>query len=452
MISERHYDDETLIGLVAARSTDAISDPHLAVCVSCSDTLASYRAIAEVLGEDAVWDLRDLRDEPVPETISSLRTASLSFAADEEAAAAAVATLIAEPQESWLDSVTGNFAFQTPSVVKALVAASERAIDQAPALAVAIASLATHIARLLPPDAYPGDTVVRMHGTALRQCAYASFYVGDYRKAEEAIGEARTAFESCHVSDYDLARLAVVRGLVLAAQDQHEEARTIAREAAEVFKAFGDRQRFASARLAEAFSLLQELRYRDALPILEAVERDYSADIDSTARGGLVTNLGVCYSETGRVSEALDHFQIAAAIYDEIGSTSEAARVRYNVASLLAAHGRPADAKVRLRSLRTEFERLGMHHVVVTADLDLAELLLAEHAYAEAEILCASAVEQFQKLGLSATTQGMTALMYLREAAAQRRATPQTARHVRKYIERLPKEPDLLFAPPPQFF
>ena len=449
MIVERHYDDETLIGLVAGRSADAISDPHLAVCGSCCETLASYRAIAEVLGEDAVWDLRDLRDEAVPETISSLRVLSASFAAEDEAATAAVAKLTARPAASWYDAVSRTFELQTPSIVKALVAASERAIDQVPGEALAIAALATHIARLIPEDAYPGDTVVRMRGTALRQYGYAAFYVGDYRKADEAIEDARAAFETCTVSDYDLARLSVVRGLVLSAQDRHEQARVETRRAAEVFSAFGDRRRYAAARSAEAVSLMNELRYREALPILESVERQSAGDLDSDARARVVSNIAVCLSELGRVTEALDNFQIAAAIYEETQNAPESTRVRYNVAALLALRGRTLDAKIRFRAVRHDFERLGMLHAVVWVDLDMIELLLAENSYREAESLCASALEQFQQLGLSSTIQGMMALTYLREATAQRRATPQTARHVRKYIERLPKEPNLLFAPPP---
>ena len=55
MIVERHYDDETLIGLLGIN--EAARDPHLAVCNTCSENLASYRAVADVLGEDAAWDM-----------------------------------------------------------------------------------------------------------------------------------------------------------------------------------------------------------------------------------------------------------------------------------------------------------------------------------------------------------------------------------------------------------
>ena len=448
MIVERHYDDETLIGLLGS-NLDPMRDPHLSVCSSCSDNLESYRAIAETLGHDAAWDLRDLRQEPAPETMSRLREVSSVLAAEEEIAEAAVARLLEQPRSSWPATIADTPDLQTPSAVKALVGASETSIDRDPAEALAIALLATRAAELLSAGGHDKESIFRATGAAWRQHAYASFYVGEYPAASESVSKARLAFESCTISDYDLARLSIVRGLILASQERHEEARAEARHATTVFEAFGDRSRAAAAMVAEAFSYLHQLRYPEALQILKAIEEGYSAEIDNSSRANVALNLGICYSELGRVPEAFDHYSMAAAIYDEIGNLSEAARVRHNVACLLAAQGRLSDAKARFRSLRMEYRRLGIASGAVAADLDLAELLLAENEHDEAEALCAAAVEQFRGIGLSETTQGLTALTYLREAAAQRRATPQAARHVRRYIERLPEEPQLLFAPPP---
>jgi tetratricopeptide (TPR) repeat protein len=216
-----------------------------------------------------------------------------------------------------------------------------------------------------------------------------------------------------------------------------------------VFEAFGDRSRTASAKVAEAYSFISEHRFKEAVPVLKTVERDYAAEIDNYARANVANNLAICYTELGSAQEAFDQYAIAAAILDEIGNAPEAARVRHNIGCLLAAQGRLGDAQTRFRSVRMEYRRLGMADAAVAADLDLAELLLAENAHAEAAALCGAAVEQFEKTGLSATTKGLTALSFLREAAAQQRATPETARHVRRYLERLPREPQLLFAPPP---
>lgn len=447
MIAERHYDDETLIGLLGL-NLEAQRDPHLEVCSTCSENLASYRAIAEVLGEEAAWELRDLRQEPVPETISTLKSFAAVIAEDDAAGADLVTELLAMPVSERSAAAGSRLELQTPGVVRALVTASESAVDHDPAQALAIAALATEIAEQIVAEDRD-DRVPRARGMAWRQYAYSAFYVGDFVKATQAVESARAAFEQCVVSEYDLARVDIVRGLVLTAEERHQEARLVVRHAAKIFRAFGDRRRLASARMAEAFSLLHQMQYREALAMLLEIESEYREEMDNTARAGVMANLALCYLQVGATADAVNHYQIAAAIYEETGSRSEAARVRYNLASLLAENGRHVEAKARFRSLRKEFEQLGMLHLAVQAGLDLAELLLVEKSYAEAEELCAAAVRQFAASGLAQKTAGLTALIYLQEAAALRQATPEAARHVRKYVERLPKEPALLFAPLP---
>lgn len=450
MIVERHYDDETLVGLLGA-SSDTLTDPHLAVCSSCSDTLASYRAIADVLGEEAAWDLRDLRQEPVPETMASLRAVSAAMASDAAAAESAVGTLLGRPQSEWIETATADRQHHSPAVIRALVEASAEALGTSPARALEIARVAVRIAQSIAAGE-PVSLVAPACGSAWRQYAYAAFYVGDYERTAEGIEQAQRAFEQVPVADYELARVDIVLSLLCNVKERLSEAIEVAERAARVFEAFGDRQRYASARMAAATALMSQNRYREALPILEKLESDYCRDIDSDTRSRVIGNVALCQMELNQVSEALANYQVAATIDEELGNVSEAARGRYHVASLLATKGHHAEAKNRLRAVRRDFQRLGMLHLAVSAGLDLAEILLAENAYAEAEQLCAEAVQQFQKTGLATTTQGLTALTYLREAAGRRKATPQTARDVRKYIERLTAEPELLFVPPPLRF
>ena len=449
MIFERHYDDETLIGLLSTNPAETVRDPHLSICSSCSESLASYRAISSVLGEEAAWDLRDLRLEPVPATITALRSFAAAAADSEEVAAEALATLLALPEDQWLPAVTADGEMRTPAVVAALVTESEKILHNVPLRSLAAARLAARVAEMLPPDAYPRDVVARARGAAGRQLAYAAFYTGDFPLAVEALEPAQKALETCVVNEYDLARLAIVRTLVFSAQERYTEAMAEARRAAATFEAFGDRSRYAAARVAEAFALMSQHRWREAFPILEMVETRYGADLDNDSRANVLANLALCHGQLGNVSEALNHYPVASAIYEEIGNVTEAVRTRYNIADLLAQSGRHKDAKVRFREVHQEFTRLGMTDMAVAAGLGLAELLIAENAFAEAESLCLTALEQIERAGLSTTTPARTALSFLREAAASRRATPETVRHVRSYITRLPSEPALLFAPPP---
>jgi tetratricopeptide (TPR) repeat protein len=451
MIVERHYDEETLIGLLLAdrQSGDTARDPHLAACASCSETLESYRAVAHVLGEDAVWDLRQLTSGPDEKTLARLRSFSTSLSTEVGDAASLVDQLMAHPRASWSAIAKGDLRYQSAAVVRQLVDVSETVLDTLPPDALELARAAVETAQLVGDDESASDVVRKARGAAWRQYGYALFYIGEFPKALDAAERARVIFEQCAVADYDLARVGIVRALALGSQERVDEAITVAEESARVFRAWGDRRRVASALNTQAYILIQKSRFQEALPILLEIEDAYKMVVDTDARARVIGNIALCYWQTGKVVEALQNYQVAAAIHEEAGTKTEAARIRYNVADLLAAQGRFTEAKERLRRVRDEFQQMGMDHAAVSAGLSLAEIFLAEGRVAEVETLCRTAIEQFARTGLGQTSDGLMALTYLREATAARRATPEVVRHVRKYLERLPQEPRLLFVAPP---
>jgi len=143
------------------------------------------------------------------------------------------------------------------------------------------------------------------------------------------------------------------------------------------------------------------------------------------------------------------NYQLAAELCDEIGAVTDSALIKYNVATLLAAEGQQAEGRKRMREVHAEFERLGMIHTAVITGLDLAEFAVLERNFEEVEDLCRTAIRQFETAGVPHSSEALTALTFLREAAEQRRATQEIVWHVRTYIKRLPDEPALLFAPAP---
>jgi tetratricopeptide (TPR) repeat protein len=160
-------------------------------------------------------------------------------------------------------------------------------------------------------------------------------------------------------------------------------------------------------------------------------------------------NLGYCFWKMGRVDDALRHHEAAAALLDDLGVHTESVRVRWNVASILASAGRIDEARARFQVLKTTFEDLGMTSEAALVSLDIAELLIAREEFAGAEAICRAAMISFENAGMSYTARALTALAFMREAAAHRTATPALVKHVREYIRRLPQDGELLFAPPP---
>ncbi|GAC1429031.1 MAG: hypothetical protein NVSMB68_01150 [Thermoanaerobaculia bacterium] len=443
---ERHYDEEALIALLHTGEASAARDPHLAACSTCSDMLASYRVISDVLVEKAVWDLHETSNETAAvRGLQSLRSFAASMESEDEAAVVLIDQLLQSPRQWWVAMVERDERYHTASVLRRLIEVSESKIDTMPPEAVETAAAAIAVGDVLDG----ADHIQQLQGSAYRQHAFALFYTGDFRRALESIESAQAILDTTAVSDYAIARLNLVRAVVYRALERHEEALVLARSSATVFRSFGDTQRLASAVMTEAYLLMFLHRSHEALSLLQEINQQMSVSIDLDTRARLFNNIAICQKSLGRVGEALQAFQVAAALYDELGINTEGANVRYNIADLLAHEGHRVEGRKRMREVRAEFERLGMIHTSVVAGLDLAELAVVEKNFQEVEDLCRAAIRQFETAGVAHSSEALTALTFLREAAEQRRATQEIIWHVRTYIKRLPDEPALLFAPTP---
>jgi len=454
MMIEQHYDDEKIIGFLQSDHVDTVvhRDPHLKGCALCADSLAGYRVIADTLGVEAVWDLRDLREDepPVLSTVSTLRDFAASIASEDADAARYVPQLLEGPREWWSTRLRRSSQFRTAGVVRRLIEANDRAIDTMPPDAVEITALAVEIAESLDVDRYPSDTVLKLRGAAWRERAFALVYVGRFKEAMAAVTAGEDAFRGCMVAEYEQARLAVVKASVLRGLNRLTEAEAVADLAAVSFGDFGDAGRVASTRSLKATILWQANDFRSALDRWLELESEYAGNAASDAHARLLANIGLAYQRLGEAENAARYFSAAGAMFEFMETPTEAARVRWNAAILLNGSGRQAEAARLLRAVKQQFETLAMRHDAILVGLDLAEISLAGERWAEAETLCRSAVGDLERLGLLYTPRALSALAFMREAVANRTATPALARHVRSYIAELPRQPQLQFAPPPQ--
>ena len=95
-----------------------------------------------------------------------------------------------------------------------------------------------------------------------------------------------------------------------------------------------------------------------------------------------------------------------------------------------------------------EFQELSLHHEVAHISVDMAETLWMLGRSSEIVEHCQRAMDYFAKAGLAYTRGALTALAYLKEAAATRTLTKSGVGQVRDFFEVLPKQPHLLFAFP----
>ncbi|MBV8518003.1 MAG: hypothetical protein JO197_11440 [Acidobacteria bacterium] len=443
---ERHYDEEALIPFLDAGR--AAADLHLLACAECRDKLENFRQLADTLREEDVWDTRVLAAPPVPETIRSLRAFADRAAAEDTAAEAFVAELLAGDRETWMPRLQQHPEWRTAGMVRRLLAAYERALDTMPSDAVAITSLAIDIAEQLPTTAHPGDTVAKLRGAAWRDRAYGLLFTGQFAKAEEALFVAESHFSDCFIADYDLARVGIVKSLVLRACERFDVATDAAQKSTRTFTLYEDDTRAMSAGLAEAQLLFSRSEFAEAFTRLSNLTRRLAQSSDTRNYARVLSNLGYCCWKLGRIEEALQHHQVAAA-FMEADSRSEAAKEKWNIASILASEGRFAEALNRFDDLLQEFESLGMTNAWALVNLEIAEIRLSLGQYETVEDICRSAMRTFEAAGLAHTERALRALAFMREAAQNRTATPVLVRHVREYVRRAPNEPQLLFAPLP---
>jgi tetratricopeptide (TPR) repeat protein len=244
-------------------------------------------------------------------------------------------------------------------------------------------------------------------------------------------------------ADYDAARVSVVEAYVLRSMEEVGPALDDVRKSAATFRLYGDTAKASIASFAYAAVLMKANQYRDALDVFEQLLA-VSQPFFITAQ--LHLSIGVCHRELRQFEPALRHYQIALDAFESSGSTSSAVRVRWNIAGVLLLAGRTRDAYPRLQAVRESLVSLGMHEEAALAGLEVVEILLIEERHAEVEQICREVVSYFETAGVPYGRHALTALAYMRDAAAARKATVELVREVRQYVSRLPKQPNLLFA------
>ncbi|HYR27636.1 MAG TPA: hypothetical protein VEU30_04180 [Thermoanaerobaculia bacterium] len=446
-MTERHYDDEALVTMLASGAET--SDTHLSACGECTEKLDTFRCVTDALGDVATWDQRAVSEAPNQETIATLRAFADTMAAEDTAAEAFLAELLAQPRETWKATLAARPQHRTAGTVRRLLAATDRALDTMPADAVELTSLAVDIASTLDPSTHRPTTLATLRGQAWRERAYALFYTGQFAAAETAVDTAERHFAGCVVDEYELARLGIVRAVVERGLERYSDASRAALWSADRFVEFGDTGRMVSARLANVQQQFSVGDFENAYAALCDLEEHIRNTDRSHTHAIVLGNLGYCSSKLGRPAAAIQFHETAALLLSDLGMETEVVRVRWNIAAILASAGKLEEALRRYEVLHGEFDRLGMAGPACDVALEMAELLIDRKRYADAEVLCRAAMSYVEGAGLAHTARALTALALIHEAVSNRTAVRETVTKVREYLRRLPEQPALLFAEAP---
>ena len=443
MMIEQHYDEEVLAAFLDEPSDAAGADLHLSSCNLCRQTLGSLRETVDLLHDGSVWDARPIESAPRPETIAFLRNAAARLADEDSIAEQHVALLLSGSREEWALRLNEHPQWHTAGLVRKLIAATDRFNFSVPLDAVEVTRLALSVAKGLPSE-IPGRQ--SLLADAWREHAYALNYTSAHREALHAVDQADLALES-QGSDYDRARVLLMRALVIGMMDRWPEAASLASRAADVFQRFGDIRKYVSARMTEAALLYDASLHRDALEALAKL-RPYESSMEPSAFGMLLHNRALSHREVGDFERAESFFIQAVSIFERTGAIALLSRAHWHLARLVMRKAEYQRALPLLDRLRDEFREMGMPHEVAYVSVDMAECLMVLNRSAEVVDLCRSAMSFFESAGMSAGKGAMTALAYLREAAAGGNLTREHLSDVRSFFDVLPRQPNLVFASP----
>ena len=432
-----HFDEESLIQLAEDR-VDQDTHPHLVECADCRSTVSEYRSLLASFADESMWDGHPLDETPNPETIATLRAFADRMKREDAEAEPLVAELLAGPREEWMPRLMADGKYRTAGVVRRLIAAMPAAVRATPRDAETMASIATLVADGLPDSKYGPEEVGLLRGSAWRERAFASFYVGEHALASRAAATALQAFTTCSAADYELARLKVFSAVLSRDDDQVARGMRHLKEAEAYFITAGQLDRVVSTLITKTALLAKVGDFAGAIEISERLISDYSLILTDVQRATLHGNLGYYFSESGSFVAALREFDIAAFMFHSLDMKSDAIRNRWNVAIVFERAGRIEEALQRLLEVTAEFEALGINGLATRAALGAAQIHVAREEYEAVEAICERALDQFRRTGLANSSNAMTAIALLREASRQRHVPRTLISNVATFIRELP--------------
>jgi tetratricopeptide (TPR) repeat protein len=439
--------------LYAAQS-DAIADArrteietHLALCAECQET-HDFFAIREddadeALGEEDTW-------EPMigSATYDALMQYGARVAEEDRDAEIVLKSFLENPVKAAWMTLTTKRRFRTGGVVRKLSAAAHKVHKNKPRIALTFADAAISVAEVLPKDLYPALAVYQLRGTAWKERAKAQLLLGQFPQAHDSLDHAERAYRKTPHNALGLSLLALLRAGVLYEQGRLDEAMAKAERAERGFAHAGDEKRRMDAAFLRASIMFEAGDPNRALPIFHGIiehgEKTQSAQWIALGSYAAAN----CEVDRMNLGEASILFHRALPIFREHGPERERLLTEWGVARVVLHGGKLTEAIRRLRDVAAEFERFGMVTNAALVGLDVSDALLALDRPAEIVALAQHLFSVFTKAGM--LTGALSALAYLKEAAATNRLTKQDLAAIRIFLRRAERQPSLQFVPPPR--
>jgi len=361
---------------------------------------------------------------------------SKRLVAEDRDAAELLGSLTNTPGAWWRTAVMKSPTGRTAGTVRQLLERMRTELRKSPPRALELTTLAVDIANEISLTEYPSDFVISTRADAWRDHAYVLQFLGRFPEAVAALDEAERLLRETALPEYGIGRIKLVRANILTWTDRRPEAIALADEAAKIFLDFGDRVKYATARMTQAVTLHEHGSIREALEIWESIKNEES--LEELTRILIIYNMGLAHRELGNTAKAVEHITLATAEYELLGMPVETTRARWALATTLVSAGKFTPAVGLFDRAWKDFEALDMEADAALVALELAETLLVIGEAGRVPQICRTLLDRFTRAGM--TSRAITALSYLREVVAIGKAQPPVIRQVREFLRDLPSQ------------
>jgi tetratricopeptide (TPR) repeat protein len=429
-----------------AEGRRAAIEAHLGACAECQETHDFFTIREDDLGDDLgeadTWE---------PGIGSATQDALMEYGArvaeEDRDAEILLEPFLKNPITTAWTSLVAKRRYRTGGVVRKLNAAAHNICENKPRIALTFADAAVSVAETLADDLYPARAVYRLRGTAWKERANAQMLLGQLPQAHESLDHAQRAYGKTPHNGLGLSTVALVRAGVLYAQLRSDEAMAMAERAERGFTHAGHEKRRMDAAFLRASIMFEAGDATGALSIFrriiehgENTRSERWIALGSYAAGNCEVNLA-------SLDEATLLFHRALVIFREIGPEPDLLLTEWGIARVVLHSGRFSEAIRRLRDVEAGLEKHGMVTYAAYVGLDISDALLALNRWEEIVKLAKHLFSEFMKAGM--LTGALSAIAYLKEAAAAKRLTKQDVEAIRVFLRRAERQPSLQFVRPP---
>jgi tetratricopeptide (TPR) repeat protein len=335
----------------------------------------------------------------------------------------------------------------TGGVARRLIAHAHAVHQNEPLDAVTFADAAILITEALPDDTYPWAAVFELRGAAWKERANALRVAGEFTAALEALTHAQRAYGNLQSSAFGLASVALIRAGVFLEQDRLDEAATWAEKAETAFSHLGQEEYRMRAVFLRGSIMYEAGEIATAVQLFERVQ-EYGEAVDGLRWTGRASySIGNCEVDRRNLGQASLQFHKALVIFREIGPDHERLATEWGLGQVVLHGGDRNEAIRRLRTVAAEFEKRSMLTDAALVRLDIADALLALGETNQIAEIAARLFRVFKDAGMM--TGALTAMAYVKEAAASGKLTTAGVDAVRTYLRRSTRQSKAAFHPPP---